>query len=418
MRLQQLQQLAAAMQAFSECADVDALLATLVAHIRQLFHIEAGLVWLVVDEERLRLHHAQGVAPAASSSLQLLKMPASGQPAVARRLYRLGYRSVLVAPLRVSTRTLGMVAVGSQRARRFGRLDAESFKILGQYAAGCLERLQPSPTREPAEARRQEAASSDLEVQRERIYLLNLFISRIIHDLSNTMTTISGRVELLLNRLRGEVTLQHLGAALRAINEANQLIRHIRDLASGHLEPGMVLVDINQFVQDSLQIAQSTWFREFRHTRVPVDVGADLNPVPALPARASDLRIAILCLLRHAMDALHAGGGLMVRTWSEADRDGPAIFISIIDEPGQPAVAEQEEGIGLLLRQPLTAESQRALVFVQAIISNLGGRITVQRSVSGGTTTTLIFSVGRSAAPEPEVRAGAQISQANLRDQW
>jgi signal transduction histidine kinase len=399
MQLQQLGQLASAMEAFSACTDVDALLATLGAHGRQLFHIEAALVWRFVAEEGLHLHHAQGVPATVASRLQLMPLPTSGERAVARRLHRLGYRRVLAAPLLVPGRMLGMVAVGSQRVRRFGRIDTAIFKMLTRYAAGCLDRLQPSPTFPPGEVRRQ-AVVSDLAVQRERLDLLDRFIAGITHDLNNTLTTISGRVELLLNRRQDEATLQHLSAAFRAINEAGHLIRHIRDLASVQHEPVAAMVDINQLVRDSLQIARSTWFQEFRHTRVPVDLGADLNPVPALPGRSSDLRIAVLCLLRHAMDALSPGGRLMLSTWSEGEDDTHAVFISLSDALDRSAVAEQQDGIGLLLRHPLTVENQRTLEFVQAIISDLGGLITVQRSVSGGTTTTLIFSMGRSAARE------------------
>jgi hypothetical protein len=156
-----------------------------------------------------------------------------------------------------------------------------------------------------------------------------------------------------------------------------------------------VLVDINQLVRDSMQIAGATWFQGFRQTRNAVDLKADLQPVPALPGRASDLRIALLFLLRHAMDTLRPGGGLMVRTSSIGDDEGRTVAVSLSDDAGQSSTAEHDEGIGLLLAQVHTPESQRALAFVQATIHNLDGRITVHRSADGGTTTTLIFCVGR-----------------------
>jgi len=238
-----------------------------------------------------------------------------------------------------------------------------------------------------------------LDVQHERTHLLNIFVSGITHDLNNAMTAISGRVELLLHRHHDQATLQHLVAAHHAIIDASQMIRHIHGFMSGDHEGGVVMVDINQLVRDSLQIARSTWFQGFRQTRVPVDVEADLQPVPALPGRASDLRIAFLCLLRHAMDTLRPGGRLMVRTSSVGETEGQVV-VRLSDDPGQASTAEHEDGIGILLRQAHTPESQLALEFVQTIVRNLEGQITVHRSADGGTTTTLIFSVSRTVAGE------------------
>jgi signal transduction histidine kinase len=239
-----------------------------------------------------------------------------------------------------------------------------------------------------------------MEMQDERLRLLNMLISGITHDLNNAMTTISGRMELLLNRLHDQVTLQQLGAAHRTITEASQMIRHIYGFVSSYREGGVVLVDLNQLVGDSLQMAQSAWFQGFRQTRIPVHLGVELNPVPAFPISPSDLRIALLCLLRHAMDTLRPGGELMVRTSSVGEGESQTVVVSISDDPGQASTAVREEGIGLLLRQVHTPESQQTLEFVQTIIRNLGGQIASARSPDGGTTTILLFSVSRAAAGE------------------
>jgi signal transduction histidine kinase len=400
MRLQDIKHLETAMKAFTACVDVDMLLGTLLAHIRDLFHMEAAFVWLAADGEQSHLYRTEGVPASVASRLQRLKMSASGGRTVASRLHKLAYRAVLVAPLQVHGSLVGMVAAGSQRLRPSLRTDSAAFNILTRYAASALERLQSPSTLAGEETRPSMPTRSDLVIQDERLHLLHLFISGIAHDLNNALTTISGRMELLLNRLHDQVTLQHLGAAHRASNEASQMIRHMHGLVSGYGEGGVVVVDINQLVGDSLQISRSAWFQGFRQTRVSVDLGAELNPVPALVTRPADLRIALLCLLRHAMDTLRPGGQLMVRTSSVGEDEGQMVVVSIADEPGQSSTAARDEGIGLLLSQMHTPESRRALAFVQAIIRNLDGQITVNRRADGGTTTTLSFSVSRAVAGE------------------
>jgi hypothetical protein len=115
MRLQDLKHLETAMEAFTTCVDVDMLLGTLLAHTRDLFHMEAVFVWLAADGEQSRLHSTEGVPASVASRLQRLKMSASGGRTVARRLHKLGYRAVLVAPIQVHDSMVGMVAAGSQR---------------------------------------------------------------------------------------------------------------------------------------------------------------------------------------------------------------------------------------------------------------------------------------------------------------
>ena len=88
----------------------------------------------------------------------------------------------------------------------------------------------------------------------------------------------------------------------------------------------------------------------------------------------------------------------MVRTSVVGEAEGQVVVVSLADAPGQPCTIEHEDGIGILLRQALTPESQLALEFVQTIVRNLDGQISVDRSGDGGTATTLTFSVGRMIA--------------------
>jgi signal transduction histidine kinase len=400
MRLQDLKHLDAAMEAFTACVDVDMLFGTLFAHTRDLFHMEAMFVWLTVDTKQSRLYRTEGVPAPIAAGLQRLKISASGERMIARRLHQLGYRTVLTAPLRLQGKMVGMVAAGSPHPRRSRRIEAAIFHLLVQYAMSTLARWQFPPMLEGEEGQRPMTSAGDLDVQYARTHLLNLFISGITHDLNNAMAAISGRVELLLHRLHEQVALRHLMEAQHAIIEASQMIRHIHGFMSGDHEDGVVMVDINQLVRDSLQIARSTWFQGFRQRRVPIDLSADLHPVPALPSKASDLRIALLCLLRHAMDTLRPGVGLMVRTSSAGEGEEQIVIVSLSDAPGRPPTSIYEGGIERLLSEAHTPESQLALQFVQSVVRNFDGQLTVERSADGGTATTLILSASRMVAGE------------------
>jgi K+-sensing histidine kinase KdpD len=243
-----------------------------------------------------------------------------------------------------------------------------------------------------------EELPSSPELAREHLDLLNELIARITHGLNNVMASVNGRVELLLNRTYDQYTMQHLSSTLRAVIEANQLVRHIQSLVSGRRGQGAVMVDLNQLVRDCVQIARSTWFMEFRARRVPVEVMADLRPMPALSTRAPELRIALLCLLQHAMDMLDPGARLVIRAWTEREDDREMLFIRLFDERGQPPEVAQiptlggEEGMSLLLNSARFSESRRTLEFVETTVHDLSGQITVYRNAAGGIIITLGFS--------------------------
>jgi signal transduction histidine kinase len=398
MRLQDLKHLDTALEAFAACDNVDMLLAALFTHIRALFHMEAAFVWLAIDGEQLHFYRAEGVLAPLAARFQPVKISMSAERTIARRLHKLGYGTVLAAPLGLHGKMVGMIAAGSQRCRRVSRIEAAIFHLLVRSAGNTLARWQFPPSCAGEEVRWPATLSTDLEGQQARMHLLNVFASGIIHDLNNAMAVINGRVELLLRSLHGQRVVRHLMAAQHAAAEANQMIHHIHSFMGSEPEGGMVLVDINQLVSDSLQIARSRWFQAFHQRPTPVDLGADLQPLPALPGRGADLRIALLCLLRHAMDTLRPGGRLMVRTAAVGEAEAQRVVISIAEDPGQSCTRVHEEGIGILLRQALTPESQLALEFVQMTVRHLDGQITVDRSGDGATATTLTFPVDRASA--------------------
>jgi hypothetical protein len=101
------------------------------------------------------------------------------------------------------------------------------------------------------------------------------------------------------------------------------------------------------------------------------------------------------------MDTVRPGGRVLVRTWSAGEEGEETVLFSISDDPDQPSAGEGDQGVGLLLRQLDTPDSQRALAFVQTIIRDLGVRMTVQRSSGGGTITLLTFSLRESVAGAP-----------------
>jgi hypothetical protein len=216
------------------------------------------------------------------------------------------------------------------------------------------------------------------------------------------MTAISGRVDLLSHRLHDQAALPHLKAAQDAITEASQMIRHLHNFAAGSPEPGAVLVDLNQLVADSVQMARSMWFQRFRQSRVAVDIETDLHPLPAFLGRAPDLRLALLCLLRHAMDTFRLERPLFVCTSTVAGGEGQTVAVSFSADGEPPCTSESAHGGEALVKQAYTPDGNELLAFVEVLLRPLDARVTVRGSGDGRTTTTvLLLSANRGAAAAP-----------------
>ena len=129
-----------------------------------------------------------------------------------------------------------------------------------------------------------------------------------------------------------------------------------------------------------MQIARSTWF-EIPSEACSRRPEADLQPVPVLAEPRTCASPSSACFDTPWIRFVPAAS--LVRTSSMGEGEGRVVVVSLSDALSQPSTTEHEDGIGTLLRQAHTPESQQALQFVQTIVHNLDGQIIVDRSADG-----------------------------------
>lgn len=78
MPLQQLTQLAGAMEALSSCVEIQALFTTLLIQAKELCRAEVAWGWLMVDADQLRLQRVEGEPSTLPPRLRRMKMPNGG----------------------------------------------------------------------------------------------------------------------------------------------------------------------------------------------------------------------------------------------------------------------------------------------------------------------------------------------------
>jgi signal transduction histidine kinase len=402
---QSLAHLMAAMQELSACTDADTLLAEPLLKVRDICSGQAAAVWLLAEMNRLRLQHATDGVYEVAQHLQRMSLPPQAEHTLEQQLRALGYRAVLVARLQVNDQLLGLVAVWSRARRSFRRLEADMFRLLVDHAAVVLAYLRARRAVEAVGAWEPVSVADNDVILGERTRLIQALISAITHDLNNTLTAISMRMELLLSRVVDQAARQHGGLILRSTLEAGQLIHHIREFVGARNSASETIVDVNQLVEASIQIARSAAFRDILQMRFPVELAVELNPVSPLVGRPLDLTIALLGLLRYAMDLAHPRPEVRISTGTAGESGRSEVFISVSTAGRSIPLAEHLGGIELLFSVRQSPQREAPLQLVGETVRRHGGRILVHQSADGATTVTMAFPLEREAAPErPEAR--------------
>jgi signal transduction histidine kinase len=395
---QSLAHLMAGMQNLSACTDTDALLRELLLKVREVCRGQAAAVWLLAEMNFLRLHRTTSDVFEAAQHLQRMPLPSQAEHILEQQLRALGYRAVLLCRLQVKDQLLGFVAVWSGARRRFRRLEADMFRVLIDHAAVVLAYLRARSAVEAVAAWEPVSVVGNEGILGERARLIDALISAITHDLNNTLMAIAMRMELLLTRGGNQAVMQRMGVLLRSTLEAGHLVRHIREFVGLRSSASETLLDVNQLVEASIQIARSAAFRAILQQPFPVELAVELNPVPPLVGRPPDLKIALLGLLQYAMDLAHPGRAATIYTGSAAEGGRSEVFISVSMAGLSIPLAEHIGGVELLLSLSQSPQSEATLQLVHETVCRHGGRILVHQSSDGATTLTIALPLGREGA--------------------
>jgi two-component system, NtrC family, nitrogen regulation sensor histidine kinase NtrY len=235
-------------------------------------------------------------------------------------------------------------------------------------------------------------------VQAERVAAWRELARRLAHELKNPLFPLQTTVENLRRaREQGgdgfeEVFHESTGILLSEIENLKKIIGRFSDFARMP-QPELARVNLNDLVRDILKLFEAQFSAVGRPPITPeLHLEEDLPPVQA---DATLLRRAIENLVLNAMDAMPAGGVLMLRTSHEGDDvslevsdTGSGLTPEECDRLFTPYYTTKHHGTGL------------GLAIVQSVVSDHGGRISVESEAGVGTS----FHIHLPARPLP--RAG------------
>jgi two-component system, NtrC family, nitrogen regulation sensor histidine kinase NtrY len=225
-------------------------------------------------------------------------------------------------------------------------------------------------------------------VQAERVAAWRELARRLAHELKNPLFPLQTTVENLRRAQEQggqsgreqfeEVFQESTGILLSEIDNLKKIIGRFSDFARMP-QPELARVNLNDLVRDIVKLFEAQFSAVGRPPITPeLHLEEDLPPVQA---DATLLRRAIENLVLNAMDAMPAGGVLMLRT----SHEGQAVSLEVSDTGSGLTLEECER-----LFTPYYTTKQHGtglgLAIVQSVVSDHGGRISVESEAGVGTS--------------------------------
>jgi CheY-like chemotaxis protein len=236
-------------------------------------------------------------------------------------------------------------------------------------------------------------------VEGETLRAMGQMASGMAHHVNNLLAVISGRTQLLLARHPPKETQRPLEIIQRATFDAAEVVRRVLGFASMQPAPVKAPVDVNEIVREVVELTRPRWRDEAQMRSLTIDVRTELGQIARVAGEAPSLREVVMNLIFNAIDALPAGGQIVLKTWS-ADA---WVFCSVADD----GVGMDEETRRRALEAFFTTKGPQAtglgLSVAHSIVQRHGGELSLRPNEGKGTVITLRLpqAVSDAAIAEP-----------------
>ena len=278
--------------------------------------------------------------------------------------------SVLLLPLRVRDRTVGVLRMAASSGMRLDAGQRRFLNALSYYAALGAERVRLSAEAEHAAA------------LREADRLKDALIASVSHDLRTPLTTIKALAHDL--RSLGDERVETIEQEADRLNRFVANLLDLSRLAAGSLP---LRIEMNA-VDDLIGVVIQQTHGILKERRLDVSLGPDATLLVARFDLVHSARI-LVNLIENACRYSTAGAPITLR----AARDGPMIVIEVSDEGPGVSDAEAERIFAPFYRPagaaPDAGSAGLGLSIARRLAEAQHGALTCGRREGGGSTFTL-----------------------------
>ncbi len=311
-----------------------------------------------------------------------------------QRLARSGLRSTVCVPLHTEQRgsVFGVLIVARRVLDGFSAGEREFLRQLCDHVslAANQARLHDSLRQAYDDLRRTQQAV----LEHERLRALGQMASGIAHDINNAISPVAVYVDALLTYESGfsPRAREQLEIIQRAVDDVAHTVARMGEFyrkrpAQLELQP----VAINRVLREVLELTRARWSNIAQQRGIVIDARVDaVDGDPTVMAIEGELREALVNLIFNAIDAMPAGGRLILRS-THADGSRRRVVVEVVDsgvgmddatrrrcfEPFFTTKGERGSGLGLAM--------------VYGITQRHGAEIDIVSAPGKGTTVRVLF---------------------------
>ncbi len=358
--------------------------------------------WRMNASEGLTGEMLAGQAPVACRDVQTCRSPEGSF------LGDAGFHACLLVPLHLGGRTLGALYLADTEIKDFSPEEIEAAQVLASLVAAAVENNRVHGELRGALDRA--LAAQEGLVQGEKARALGEMAGGISREFNNIFALILGKAQLLLARAHDDSLREGLGMLEEAAWRGADIVHRLLGLAATTTSDTVSPVEMTALIQDAVGLTQ-TRRDEPAGRGQRIEIVTDLQPVPPVAANPTALRDAVMNLIVNAVDAMPAGGRIVIRTRPRA-------------EGVELRVSDTGEGIADEIRSRIfdafftTRAPERlglGLSVVHAIVTRYRGAIDI-KSAAGGTTVTVWLPAAGPTAEVPPRREVERPSRSVPRD--
>ncbi|MFN3741702.1 MAG: ATP-binding protein [Anaerolineales bacterium] len=259
--------------------------------------------------------------------------------------------SAIVVPLRNGPQIMGVLLAVSSQADAFSEIDLVALESLAGILTAVTRNVKQYTSLQHTV---QELRATQSELQRQieihqlterrliqaaKLAAVGEMAAGVAHELNNPLTTVVGFSELILQDLpKDSPFYPDLEVVLREARRAGEVVRRLLDFARQG-EITRARYDFNSIVNDVLSLVRHLLHTSGIHSHL--DLGDDL---PWVYVNVNQMKQVLLNLIHNAIQAMPAGGDLMITT-RHCERENRSWVVCYVKDSGVGIPAELRERI-------------------------------------------------------------------------